>query len=450
MIFVKAGWVRLVYEDQGEPFVMVAGDCVLQPPRDPPPCARVVAGARGDRDRLPGAARDDRRLVARRCRTGAATRHASGRASGSSAMSPPRRRTTRGGSPAGSTATPGIGDATAGLAGVRVARVTTGSGRRGRARHRVRDAGRAARRGDVRDRRTARARRLRESSSVAIPGGVAYRLVDATPDCELLDVTLPATSDNAAGDGSRRAGTPPPSPTSRRRRAAIGSAQRRTGAFQNSPSPGRSAVHGPTYRYGSPLNESPGEPPRLTRTSGLAATSMATSKCSGHSRARIAPTRRGTVATTRSRAAATMRNHSATACAPAASSSSAASGSPMSGVSRPTSSAAARSTPATSASSRSDVPWMACARWRAHPARRPRRSMCRAPHAHAGNRRRTPASRTLRVSHAARSAPSPAAVRGPRRALLPGATCAGPATDRSCPTSCPSDAVRPGTTPLDA
>jgi mannose-6-phosphate isomerase-like protein (cupin superfamily) len=32
MIFVKSGWVRLVYEDQGEPFVMLAGDCVLQPP----------------------------------------------------------------------------------------------------------------------------------------------------------------------------------------------------------------------------------------------------------------------------------------------------------------------------------------------------------------------------------------------------------------------------------
>jgi quercetin dioxygenase-like cupin family protein len=32
MIFCRAGWVRLVYEDQGPPFVMVAGDCVLQPP----------------------------------------------------------------------------------------------------------------------------------------------------------------------------------------------------------------------------------------------------------------------------------------------------------------------------------------------------------------------------------------------------------------------------------
>ena len=33
MIFCKAGWVRVVYEDQGEPFVMHAGDCVLQPPQ---------------------------------------------------------------------------------------------------------------------------------------------------------------------------------------------------------------------------------------------------------------------------------------------------------------------------------------------------------------------------------------------------------------------------------
>jgi quercetin dioxygenase-like cupin family protein len=32
MIFVASGWVEVVYEDQGEPFRMVAGDCVLQPP----------------------------------------------------------------------------------------------------------------------------------------------------------------------------------------------------------------------------------------------------------------------------------------------------------------------------------------------------------------------------------------------------------------------------------
>jgi quercetin dioxygenase-like cupin family protein len=33
MIFCRRGWVRVVYEDQGPPFVMQAGDCVLQPPR---------------------------------------------------------------------------------------------------------------------------------------------------------------------------------------------------------------------------------------------------------------------------------------------------------------------------------------------------------------------------------------------------------------------------------
>jgi quercetin dioxygenase-like cupin family protein len=33
MIHCFRGWVRLVYEDQGPPFVLQAGDCVLQPPQ---------------------------------------------------------------------------------------------------------------------------------------------------------------------------------------------------------------------------------------------------------------------------------------------------------------------------------------------------------------------------------------------------------------------------------
>jgi len=32
MIYVARGWVRVVYEDQGEPFVIREGDLVLQPP----------------------------------------------------------------------------------------------------------------------------------------------------------------------------------------------------------------------------------------------------------------------------------------------------------------------------------------------------------------------------------------------------------------------------------
>jgi len=33
LIYCYSGWVRLVYEDQGPPFVLAAGDCVTQPPR---------------------------------------------------------------------------------------------------------------------------------------------------------------------------------------------------------------------------------------------------------------------------------------------------------------------------------------------------------------------------------------------------------------------------------
>lgn len=33
LIYCYRGWVRLVYEDQGEPFILKSGDCVLQPPR---------------------------------------------------------------------------------------------------------------------------------------------------------------------------------------------------------------------------------------------------------------------------------------------------------------------------------------------------------------------------------------------------------------------------------
>ena len=32
MIFCNKGWAKLVYEDQGSPFIFQAGDCILQPP----------------------------------------------------------------------------------------------------------------------------------------------------------------------------------------------------------------------------------------------------------------------------------------------------------------------------------------------------------------------------------------------------------------------------------
>src|SRR5690349_7367988 len=33
LLYCVRGWVRVVYEGQGDPFVMAPGDCVLQPPR---------------------------------------------------------------------------------------------------------------------------------------------------------------------------------------------------------------------------------------------------------------------------------------------------------------------------------------------------------------------------------------------------------------------------------
>lgn len=33
LIYCHKGWVEVVYEDQGEPFVLEAGDCVIQPPK---------------------------------------------------------------------------------------------------------------------------------------------------------------------------------------------------------------------------------------------------------------------------------------------------------------------------------------------------------------------------------------------------------------------------------
>ena len=37
LIFCVNGWVRVAYEDQGEPMVLNPGDCFLQPPHIRPP-----------------------------------------------------------------------------------------------------------------------------------------------------------------------------------------------------------------------------------------------------------------------------------------------------------------------------------------------------------------------------------------------------------------------------
>jgi quercetin dioxygenase-like cupin family protein len=190
MIFVKAGWVRLVYEGQGDPFVMVAGDCVLQPPEIR---HRVLESSQGLEVIEIGCPALHETIADWSLPlpngTGDAAREWDGqtfvRHVAASAGYEPWRlagweyRDT------------GIDAATAGLAGVRVARVTTGSD--DEVEHDTEFAILVVVSGEV----TFAADgtepvRLRNGSSVAIPAGTAYRLLEATPECELLDVTLPA------------------------------------------------------------------------------------------------------------------------------------------------------------------------------------------------------------------------------------------------------------------
>ena len=190
VIFVKSGWVRLVYEDQGEPFVMQAGECVLQPPQirhrvleSSPGLEVIEIGTPALHDTIA-----DWSLALPNGR-GDASRDWSGqgfvRHVAAEATYQPWRI------PGWEYRDTGIGDATGGLAGVRVARVMTGSSEA--VTHQTEFAMLVVLRGEVTfETDKEPSERLRESSSVAIPGGVAYRLVDATPDCELLDVTLPA------------------------------------------------------------------------------------------------------------------------------------------------------------------------------------------------------------------------------------------------------------------
>jgi quercetin dioxygenase-like cupin family protein len=190
MIFVKAGWVRLVYEDQGEPFVMVAGDCVLQPPEirhrvleSSPGLEVIEIGCPALHETiadwslsLPNTASDfDRRWDGQTF-----VRHIADEA--------PYRPWRLAGWEQRDT---GIGDATAGLAGARVARAAGGSD--DTVEQDTEFAMLVVLSGEVTFQVAGRApERLRPSSSVAIPAGTSYRLLDPTSDCELLDVTLPA------------------------------------------------------------------------------------------------------------------------------------------------------------------------------------------------------------------------------------------------------------------
>ena len=189
-IFCRKGWVRVAYEGQGEPLVMRAGDCVLQPPLIRHRVMESSAGAEvveicapaehitmADRsmplpngDLQPGRDFDGQQFVFHVAARGHWTPW---RVAGFEA------RDT------------GIGQATAGLAGVRVVRATGAQVPRMQA-HGSEFCFYFVLAGSVSLQADGKTCLLAPDDSITLPDGLPYTLSDASSDLELLEVTLPS------------------------------------------------------------------------------------------------------------------------------------------------------------------------------------------------------------------------------------------------------------------
>lgn len=190
LIYCRAGRVRVVYEDQGPPFELRAGDCVLQPPGirhrvlESSPGLEVIEltcpaehATLADHElALPTAElRPDREFGGQRF-----VRH--------EAAGAVRRPWRHAGFAVRDT---GIGAATGGLAGVRVIGAdggtrTASEAHGGELLFRFVLAGAVALARDG-----AADERLRAGDCVVIPPGMRHAFVDASPDLEWLEVSLP-------------------------------------------------------------------------------------------------------------------------------------------------------------------------------------------------------------------------------------------------------------------
>jgi quercetin dioxygenase-like cupin family protein len=191
MIYCYRGWVRLVYEDQGEPFILNAGDCVLQPPEirhrvleSGDGLEVIELGCPAEHETLADhdIALPTGRVLPERVFGGQRyVRHIAAEA----AWHPWRHagfeyRDT------------GIGAATEGLAAARVARPVAGTASTERYVH---DAefvfGFVLEGGVTLDCDGHAPFALVAGDTFVVPAGMPYRFVDCTADLELLDVTLP-------------------------------------------------------------------------------------------------------------------------------------------------------------------------------------------------------------------------------------------------------------------
>jgi mannose-6-phosphate isomerase-like protein (cupin superfamily) len=189
-IFCRKGWVRVVYEGQGEPFLLEAGDCVLQPPLIRHRVLESAAGAevieigapaehitRADHeltlptpDRYPERDFSGQRFVHH---IAAAATWAPSRIGGFEASDT------------------GIAEATGGLAGIRVVR-PKGVPAPARQSHDAEFCFYFVLSGAVAVELDGARHVLSADDSIAIPGGMAYVLADASENLELLEITLPA------------------------------------------------------------------------------------------------------------------------------------------------------------------------------------------------------------------------------------------------------------------
>ncbi|MEM5388309.1 cupin [Paraburkholderia phymatum] len=191
-IFCRKGWVRLVYEGQGDPFMLEAGDCVLQPPEIRHRVLESSAGAEvielgspakhitmADHDMaLPSPVYDpDHDFNGQRF-----VRHVAKQAVWKAWQSPGFVVTDT-----------GIGAATKGLAGVRVVR-PQGEGQEALRMHDTEFCFFFVLAGslDVVVVQGDEQWRLCADDSIAIPGMLPYAFKHCSADLELLEVTLPA------------------------------------------------------------------------------------------------------------------------------------------------------------------------------------------------------------------------------------------------------------------
>jgi quercetin dioxygenase-like cupin family protein len=202
VIHCARGWVRVVYEDQGDPFTMHAGDTVLQPPHIR---HRVLESSPGlevfevtgpaehptfvEHDlTLPTAAvHPDRDFAGQRF-----LRHELAGATWQPWAAPGRPAVDGASRPGFEAADTGIGTATAGLGGARTVRATAAGAHLPAGTHDAELVLWFVESGAVTLALGDELRRLAVADAVAVPAGVPFALTDATGDLSFYEVTLPA------------------------------------------------------------------------------------------------------------------------------------------------------------------------------------------------------------------------------------------------------------------